>query len=109
MVRALRDGKAAEPKGVAFFKLGFGGEPVLYPGTYDLLPEGLRSYRRGCPATPCVGSCRAWSGGGASSTTSRVDAAHRPGRNGRRKSCDDSPRADRPFAIWRTVWRSRAP
>jgi len=37
----MRDGKAAEPKGAAFFKLGFGGEPVLYPGTYVLLPEGL--------------------------------------------------------------------
>jgi len=41
IARALRHGERAEPEGVAFFKLGFGGEPVIYPGTYDLLPEGL--------------------------------------------------------------------
>jgi hypothetical protein len=26
---------------VAFIELGFGGEPSSYPGTYDLLLEGL--------------------------------------------------------------------
>jgi lipid II:glycine glycyltransferase (peptidoglycan interpeptide bridge formation enzyme) len=41
IAQAMRDGKPVEPKGVAFFKLGFGGEPVVYPGTSDLLPEGL--------------------------------------------------------------------
>jgi lipid II:glycine glycyltransferase (peptidoglycan interpeptide bridge formation enzyme) len=41
VAQALRDGNPVEPQGVAFFKLGFGGEAVVYPGTYDLLPEGL--------------------------------------------------------------------
>ena len=41
IARAFREGKPVEPKGVAFFKLGFGGEPVVYPGTSDLLPDGL--------------------------------------------------------------------
>jgi lipid II:glycine glycyltransferase (peptidoglycan interpeptide bridge formation enzyme) len=41
IAQAMRAGAPAEPKGVAFFKLGFGGEPVVYPGTYDLLPDGL--------------------------------------------------------------------
>jgi lipid II:glycine glycyltransferase (peptidoglycan interpeptide bridge formation enzyme) len=41
VARAIRDGDTVEPKGVAFFKLGFGGEAVVYPGTYDLLPDGL--------------------------------------------------------------------
>ena len=40
VAQALRDGKPANPQGVAFFKLGFGGDAVLYPGTYDLLPAG---------------------------------------------------------------------
>jgi lipid II:glycine glycyltransferase (peptidoglycan interpeptide bridge formation enzyme) len=42
LAQAMRAGDRAEPRGVAFFKLGFGGEVVLYPGTYDLLPDGLR-------------------------------------------------------------------
>jgi lipid II:glycine glycyltransferase (peptidoglycan interpeptide bridge formation enzyme) len=42
LARAIRAGNPAEPRGVAFFKLGFGGDVVLYPGTYDLLPDGLR-------------------------------------------------------------------
>ena len=43
VARAVRNGNPGNPpaQGVAFFKLGFGGDPVLYPGTYDLLPEGL--------------------------------------------------------------------
>ncbi len=41
VAQALRDGHPAEPQGVAFFKLGFGSEAVVYPGTYDLLPDGL--------------------------------------------------------------------
>jgi lipid II:glycine glycyltransferase (peptidoglycan interpeptide bridge formation enzyme) len=41
VAQALRDGRPAQPRGVAFFKLGFGGVPVVYPGTYDLLPDGL--------------------------------------------------------------------
>src|SRR5205823_11661763 len=44
VARAMRDGEPAEPRGVAFFKLGFGGEPVVYPGTYDLLPDGLAGH-----------------------------------------------------------------
>jgi lipid II:glycine glycyltransferase (peptidoglycan interpeptide bridge formation enzyme) len=42
LAQAMRAGDRAEPRGVAFFKLGFGGEVVLYPGTYDLLPDGPR-------------------------------------------------------------------
>lgn len=42
VARAIRAGRRAEPQGVAFFKLGFGGEAVLYPGTFDLVPDGLR-------------------------------------------------------------------
>jgi lipid II:glycine glycyltransferase (peptidoglycan interpeptide bridge formation enzyme) len=42
VARAMRAGDPVEPQGVAFFKLGFGGDVVLYPGTYDLLPDGLR-------------------------------------------------------------------
>jgi lipid II:glycine glycyltransferase (peptidoglycan interpeptide bridge formation enzyme) len=41
VARAILDGAGGDPKGVAFFKLGFGGEPVVYPGTYDLVPDGL--------------------------------------------------------------------
>jgi lipid II:glycine glycyltransferase (peptidoglycan interpeptide bridge formation enzyme) len=44
IAQALRDGNPVEPKGVAFFKLGFGGEAVVYPGTYDLLPEGFSGH-----------------------------------------------------------------
>ena len=36
VVRAAIDGEQiTSAHGVAYFKLGFGGEPVLYPGTYD--------------------------------------------------------------------------
>jgi lipid II:glycine glycyltransferase (peptidoglycan interpeptide bridge formation enzyme) len=31
----LAGGRATPADGVAYFKLGFGGEPVVYPGTYD--------------------------------------------------------------------------
>jgi hypothetical protein len=41
VARAALAGNRAVRHGVAFFKLGFGGEPVIYPGTYDLLPDGL--------------------------------------------------------------------
>ncbi len=41
VAQAIRDGRPANAQGVAFFKLGFGGDAVLYPGTYDLLPGGL--------------------------------------------------------------------
>jgi lipid II:glycine glycyltransferase (peptidoglycan interpeptide bridge formation enzyme) len=41
VARAALAGNRAVPHGVAFFKLGFGGEPVIYPGTDDLLPGGL--------------------------------------------------------------------
>ena len=43
VAKAVRSGNPANPQahGVAFFKLGFGGDPVLYPGTYDLLSEGI--------------------------------------------------------------------
>jgi lipid II:glycine glycyltransferase (peptidoglycan interpeptide bridge formation enzyme) len=40
VAQAVRDGDAAAGRGVAFFKLGFGGDAVIYPGTYDLLPPG---------------------------------------------------------------------
>jgi peptidoglycan pentaglycine glycine transferase (the first glycine) len=36
VARAARAGERPPADGVAFFKLGFGGEAVLYPGTYDL-------------------------------------------------------------------------
>lgn len=42
LARAMCAGNQVEPRGVAFFKLGFGGDAVLYPGTYDLLPDGVR-------------------------------------------------------------------
>jgi lipid II:glycine glycyltransferase (peptidoglycan interpeptide bridge formation enzyme) len=42
LAQAIHAGDRVEPRGVAFFKLGFGGEAVLYPGTYDLLPDGMR-------------------------------------------------------------------
>ena len=32
----LAGGRATPADGVAYFKLGFGGKPVMYPGTYDL-------------------------------------------------------------------------
>jgi lipid II:glycine glycyltransferase (peptidoglycan interpeptide bridge formation enzyme) len=41
VAQAALSGNRAVRHGVAFFKLGFGGEPVIYPGTYDLLPAGL--------------------------------------------------------------------
>jgi lipid II:glycine glycyltransferase (peptidoglycan interpeptide bridge formation enzyme) len=41
VAQAVRDEHSAKAQGVAFFKLGFGGDPVLYPGTYDLIPGGL--------------------------------------------------------------------
>ena len=41
VAQAVRDGHSARLGGVAFFKLGFGGDAVLYPGTYDLIPGGL--------------------------------------------------------------------
>ena len=41
VARAALAGNRAVRHGVAFFKLGFGGEPVIYPGTYDLLPDAL--------------------------------------------------------------------
>jgi lipid II:glycine glycyltransferase (peptidoglycan interpeptide bridge formation enzyme) len=40
VARAARVGDTTAARGVAFFKLGFGGDPVEYPGAYDLLPEG---------------------------------------------------------------------
>lgn len=42
LAQAIRAGDRAEPRGVAFFKLGFGGEVVMYPGTCDLLADGVR-------------------------------------------------------------------
>jgi lipid II:glycine glycyltransferase (peptidoglycan interpeptide bridge formation enzyme) len=41
VARAALAGNRAVQHGVAFFKLGFGGDVVIYPGTYDLLPDGL--------------------------------------------------------------------
>jgi peptidoglycan pentaglycine glycine transferase (the first glycine) len=41
VAQAALSGNRAGRHGVAFFKLGFGGEPVIFPGTYDLLPPGL--------------------------------------------------------------------
>jgi lipid II:glycine glycyltransferase (peptidoglycan interpeptide bridge formation enzyme) len=41
VAQAVRDGQPANVQGVAFFKLGFGGDAVLYPGTYDLIRDGL--------------------------------------------------------------------
>jgi hypothetical protein len=41
VAQAVRDGRPANAQGVAFFKLGFGGDAVLYPGTYDLVPGRL--------------------------------------------------------------------
>jgi lipid II:glycine glycyltransferase (peptidoglycan interpeptide bridge formation enzyme) len=41
VARAARAGDPPNAKGVAFFKLGFGGDAVEYPGSYDLLPDGL--------------------------------------------------------------------
>jgi lipid II:glycine glycyltransferase (peptidoglycan interpeptide bridge formation enzyme) len=41
VAQAVRDGRPANAQGVAFFKLGFGGDAVLYPGTYDLIPGRL--------------------------------------------------------------------
>jgi len=57
VAQALRRGSLADPQGVAFFKLGFGGDPVLYPGTYDLLRGGLtgRALKRVLPRAECWG------------------------------------------------------
>jgi lipid II:glycine glycyltransferase (peptidoglycan interpeptide bridge formation enzyme) len=41
VAHAVRNGNADVRHGVAFFKLGFGGDVVIYPGAYDLLPSGL--------------------------------------------------------------------
>jgi lipid II:glycine glycyltransferase (peptidoglycan interpeptide bridge formation enzyme) len=41
VAREALAGNRAVRHGVAFFKLGFGGDVVVYPGTYDLLPDGL--------------------------------------------------------------------
>jgi lipid II:glycine glycyltransferase (peptidoglycan interpeptide bridge formation enzyme) len=41
VAQEVRDGNAANARGVAFFKLGFGGDAVVYPGTYDLLSGRL--------------------------------------------------------------------
>ena len=59
VAQEVRDGNPANARGVAFFKLGFGGDAVVYPGTYDLLPGRLPDP---CSATsfrgPNVARCR---------------------------------------------------
>jgi lipid II:glycine glycyltransferase (peptidoglycan interpeptide bridge formation enzyme) len=51
VAQAARTGDTTTARGVAFFKLGFGGDAMVYPGTYDLLPGGLagRALRRALP------------------------------------------------------------
>jgi lipid II:glycine glycyltransferase (peptidoglycan interpeptide bridge formation enzyme) len=48
VANAVRNGSTEVPHGVAFFKLGFGGDVVIYPGTYDLLPGGLQGRALRC-------------------------------------------------------------
>jgi lipid II:glycine glycyltransferase (peptidoglycan interpeptide bridge formation enzyme) len=48
VANAVRSGNAEVRHGVAFFKLGFGGDVVIYPGTYDLLPGGLQGRALKC-------------------------------------------------------------
>ena len=44
VAQAIRNGDTTTAQGVAFFKLGFGGDAVIYPGTYDRLPNGPSGY-----------------------------------------------------------------
>jgi hypothetical protein len=48
--------------GVAFFKLGFGGDAVLYIGSYDLLAPGLAPGLAGRALRPLVPRAQRWRG-----------------------------------------------